>query len=96
MGDFLPGYEATTWGGVGAPKNTSAEIVEKLNREINSALADPKIIGRFADPGAMPFVGSPADFGMLIAKKPRSGAGGQVRGHQAGMIGNLHAAGWRG
>jgi Tripartite tricarboxylate transporter family receptor len=51
VGDFVPGYEATTWFGVGAPKNTPAEIVEKLNKEINAILADPKIKARFADLG---------------------------------------------
>jgi tripartite-type tricarboxylate transporter receptor subunit TctC len=66
--DFVPGYEASTWHGVGAPKATPAEIVAKLNQEINAALADPKIKARFADLGAMPFIGSPADFAKLIAE----------------------------
>jgi tripartite-type tricarboxylate transporter receptor subunit TctC len=67
-GDFVPGYEASTWHGVGAPKATPAEIVEKLNREINAALADPKIKARFVDLGAAPFLGSSADFAKLIAE----------------------------
>jgi len=66
MGEFLPGYEATTWYGVGVPKNTPAEIVEQLNKEVNAALADPKMKVRLADLGvALP--GSPAEFGKLIA-----------------------------
>jgi tripartite-type tricarboxylate transporter receptor subunit TctC len=67
-GDFVPGYEASTWHGVGAPKATPAEIIEKLNHEINTALADPKIKARFTDLGAMPFIGSAADFAKLIAE----------------------------
>jgi tripartite-type tricarboxylate transporter receptor subunit TctC len=68
MSDFVPGYESSTWFGVGAPKNTPAEIVDKLNREINAALADPKIKARLADLGATLLPGSPADFGKLIAE----------------------------
>ena len=67
VGEFLPGYEASFWYGVGVPKNTSAEIVEKLNTEINAALADPKIKARLAEWGATALPGSPADFGKLIA-----------------------------
>ena len=67
VGDFLPGFEAIIWNGVGVPKNTSAEIVDRLNKEINAALADPKIKARFADLGGTPLVMSPADFGKLIA-----------------------------
>jgi tripartite-type tricarboxylate transporter receptor subunit TctC len=66
MGEFFPGYEATTWYGVGVPRNTPAEIVEQLNKEVNAALADPKMKVRLADLGvALP--GSPAAFGKLIA-----------------------------
>jgi tripartite-type tricarboxylate transporter receptor subunit TctC len=64
---FVPGYEASTWTGVGAPKATPAEIVEKLNKEINAALADPKIKARLADLGGTVLPGTPADFGKLIA-----------------------------
>jgi tripartite-type tricarboxylate transporter receptor subunit TctC len=67
VGEFVPGYEASGWSGLGAPKATPAEIVEKLNKEINAALADPKIQTRLADLGGTPLVGSPADFGKLIA-----------------------------
>jgi tripartite-type tricarboxylate transporter receptor subunit TctC len=67
VGEFVPGYKATGWSGLGAPKATPAEIVEKLNKEINAGLADPKIKARLADLGGTPLVGSPADFGKLIA-----------------------------
>src|SRR5262249_24027879 len=69
VGDFLPGFEASTWFGVGAPKATPAEIVEKLNREINAALADPKMKARVADLGGTIIAGSPGDFGTLIAEE---------------------------
>jgi tripartite-type tricarboxylate transporter receptor subunit TctC len=67
--EFVPGYEASAWFGVGAPKATPAEIVEKLNKEINASLADPKIRARFADVGGTALSGSPADFGKLIAEE---------------------------
>jgi tripartite-type tricarboxylate transporter receptor subunit TctC len=65
--EFLPGYEASNWVGVGAPNGTPAEIVDKLNKEINAALADPKLKVRLADLGNAPLALSPADFGRLIA-----------------------------
>jgi tripartite-type tricarboxylate transporter receptor subunit TctC len=67
VGDFLPGYEVSGWQGVGAPKNTAAEIIAKLNNEINTGLADPKLKVRLADLGGTVIAGSPADFGKLIA-----------------------------
>jgi len=67
VADFLPGYESSYWSGIAAPKNTPVDIVEKLNKEINRALADPTIKRRLADLGASVFSGSPADFGRLIA-----------------------------
>jgi tripartite-type tricarboxylate transporter receptor subunit TctC len=67
VGEFVPGYEASTWQGLGAPKSTPAEIIEKLNREINAGLADPRINERLADTGAAPFTGSPGDFGKFMA-----------------------------
>ncbi len=73
VADFVPGYEASTWNGVCAPKNTPVEIVDRLNREINAGLADPKINARLAEVGASAFSGSPADYGKLFAMKPRSG-----------------------
>jgi tripartite-type tricarboxylate transporter receptor subunit TctC len=69
VGDFVPGYEANGSYGIGAPKNTPAEIVDKLNKEINAGLADPKFRARFADLGATVLPGSPADFGTLIASE---------------------------
>ena len=72
--EFVPGYEASGWYGVGGPKNTSAEIVDKLNKEINAALADPQLKARLADLGGTVLAGSPADFGKLHRRrKPRSG-----------------------
>jgi tripartite-type tricarboxylate transporter receptor subunit TctC len=67
VSDLLPGYEASAWQGVGAPKNTPAEIIAKLNNEINNGLADPKLKMRLADLGGTVIAGSPADFGKLIA-----------------------------
>jgi tripartite-type tricarboxylate transporter receptor subunit TctC len=68
VAEFVPDYEASNWFGVGAPKATPAEIVEKLNEEINAGLADPKIKARLAELGAMVLASSPADFGKLIAE----------------------------
>jgi tripartite-type tricarboxylate transporter receptor subunit TctC len=67
LSETLPGYEASTWFGVGAPKATPAEIVNKLNKEINAALDDPKMKARLADLGGTPLPASPAEFGKLIA-----------------------------
>ena len=67
MGDFLSGYEASAWFGIGAPKNTPAKIVDRLNKEINAGLADATIRSRLTDLGATIFAGSPADFAKLIA-----------------------------
>jgi len=67
VGEFVPGYEAGNWFGLGAPKATPAEIVEKLNAAINAGLADPKLKARLADVGGTVLASSPADFGKLIA-----------------------------
>jgi len=67
IGDFVPGYEASGWIGLGAPKNAPAEVVKKLNDEVNSALADPKFKERLADLGGQAFASSPAEFGEFIA-----------------------------
>jgi tripartite-type tricarboxylate transporter receptor subunit TctC len=69
VGEFVPSYEASNWYGVGAPKATPAKIVEKLNKEINAGLADPNMKTRLADLGGTVLVGSPADFGKLIAEE---------------------------
>jgi tripartite-type tricarboxylate transporter receptor subunit TctC len=63
----VPGYEASAWFGIGAPKNTPTETVDKLNNEINAAFADPRIKARIAELGATALPGSPADFGQFIA-----------------------------
>jgi len=67
VGEFVPGYEASGWYGLIAPKDTPAEVVDKLNRETNAVLADPKMKQQLADLGATVFVGSPADLGKFIA-----------------------------
>jgi tripartite-type tricarboxylate transporter receptor subunit TctC len=69
VAEFVPGYEASSWFGVGTPKATPAEIVEKLNKEINAGLADPRLKARLADLGGIALAGSPADFGKLIAEE---------------------------
>ncbi|HEX9468823.1 MAG TPA: tripartite tricarboxylate transporter substrate-binding protein, partial [Bradyrhizobium sp.] len=67
VGEFVPGYEASGWFGVGAPRKTPVEIVDRLNQEINVGLADAKLKARLADLGAAVFVGSPSDFAKHIA-----------------------------
>ena len=67
IAEFVPGYEASSWYGIGAPSNTPAEIVEKLNKEINAGLTDPKFKLQLAAVGGMALPGSPADFKKLIA-----------------------------
>jgi tripartite-type tricarboxylate transporter receptor subunit TctC len=69
IGEFVPGYEASAVNGVGAPASTPTEIVDRLNREINAALSDPTIRAKLVDLGATILVGSPADFGKLIAQE---------------------------
>jgi tripartite-type tricarboxylate transporter receptor subunit TctC len=69
VGDFVPGYEASGWQGVVAPKNTPADIINKLNSEINAALIDPKIKARLADLGVVPMPMTPTQFGKLIAEE---------------------------
>ena len=67
LGDFVPGYEAIEWLGIGVPRNTPTQIIDKLNREINAALADPTFTARLADLGTAPMAMTAADFGKLIA-----------------------------
>jgi len=67
VADFVPGYESSAWYGVGAPKNTPVEIIDRLNKEINAVLADPRMKTRVADMGATLVAGSPAEFGKLVA-----------------------------
>jgi tripartite-type tricarboxylate transporter receptor subunit TctC len=67
VGEFVPGYEASFWTGIGAPRNTPFEIIDKLNHDINVALADPKMKARIAGLGGTGLAGSPNEFGMFIA-----------------------------
>jgi tripartite-type tricarboxylate transporter receptor subunit TctC len=69
VGETVPGYEASAWFGIGAPKNTPAAIVDKLNRTVNAALADPKMKARLAELGGIPLTGSAADFGKVMASE---------------------------
>src|SRR5262249_60470352 len=69
VAEFVPGYEASGWIGLGAPRNTAAEIIDTLNREINAGLADPRIRARIADLGNTPLALSSTDFGKLIAEE---------------------------
>jgi tripartite-type tricarboxylate transporter receptor subunit TctC len=69
VAEFVPGYEASAVNGIGAPRATPTEIVDKLNKEINAGLADPELRARLADIGASVLVGSPADYGKLIAEE---------------------------
>ena len=74
VGDFVPGYEASAWFGIGAPKDTPAEIVEKLNKEINAGLADPKMKARLAELGGTCFAARPPTSASSSPTRPRSGA----------------------
>jgi len=69
LAEFVPGYDAGGWNGIGAPRNTPIEVVDKLNQEINSGLADAALKARFADVGGTVLPGSPADFGKLVAQE---------------------------
>jgi tripartite-type tricarboxylate transporter receptor subunit TctC len=68
LGEFVSGYEASGWTGIGAPRNTSAEIIETLNKAINAALTDPKMKARLANLGLEPLANSPAEFGNYIVQ----------------------------
>jgi tripartite-type tricarboxylate transporter receptor subunit TctC len=67
LGETVPGYAVSVWYGIGAPKNTPTEIIDRLNKEINAGLADPKMTAQLSDLGGTPFAGSPGDFGKFIA-----------------------------
>jgi tripartite-type tricarboxylate transporter receptor subunit TctC len=69
VGEFVPGYETDTWYGIGAPKNTPAEIITLLNAEINAGLADAKMKERFADLGGVALPMSPAEFGKMVREE---------------------------
>jgi tripartite-type tricarboxylate transporter receptor subunit TctC len=67
VNEFVPGYEASAWYGIGAPRGTSTEIIDRLNSAINACLADPILKARLAEVGGLPFLSSPTDFGHFIA-----------------------------
>jgi tripartite-type tricarboxylate transporter receptor subunit TctC len=69
VGEFVPGYETSAWQGIGTPANTPAEIIERLNKEINAGLSHPKIRARLADLGNTALPGSPAEFGKFVAEE---------------------------
>ena len=69
VGNFVPGFEASFWTGIGAPKSTSAEIIDKLNKEINAGLVNQKLKAQLADQGGAVLPGSPVEFGKLIAEE---------------------------
>jgi len=69
VADFVPGYESSQWYGLGAPKGTPTEVIDKLNQEVNAALVDSRMKARFADVGGTVLPGSPANFGKLIAEE---------------------------
>src|SRR5262249_1701466 len=91
VGESLPGYEASAWYGIGAPRHTPAGIVDRLNQEINAGLADPKINARLVDLGGTVIAGSPGDFGKLIADDAAKWArvvkfaGVKAEGYQTGV-----------
>jgi tripartite-type tricarboxylate transporter receptor subunit TctC len=68
LGEFVPGYEASSWAGIGAPRNTSAEIIQTLNKAINAAITDPKMKERLADLGLEPLANAPAEFGNYVVQ----------------------------
>src|SRR4029079_13282917 len=86
IGEFIPGYEMSAWFSVGLPKGTPAEVINKINKEINAALADPKMMARFTELGGIAIGGSPADFGSLIgdetAEWAKRAAGTYVQARQ--------------
>jgi tripartite-type tricarboxylate transporter receptor subunit TctC len=69
LGHFVPGYQVSGWNGIGVPRNTPAEIIEKLNREINAGLGDAKLKAQFAELGATVLLQTPAEFGKLVAQE---------------------------
>ena len=74
VGDFLSGFEAISWFGIGVPQGASTEIIRRLNTEINAGLADLKLKARLAELGGTPLPGTPADFGKLIAEETETWA----------------------
>jgi tripartite-type tricarboxylate transporter receptor subunit TctC len=74
LGEFFPGFEASAWVGIGAPRSTPADLISKLNEEINAALAEPKVRARFAELGGAALISSPAEMGKLVADETRKWA----------------------
>jgi tripartite-type tricarboxylate transporter receptor subunit TctC len=74
VGEFVPGYEAIGWSGIGVPRNTPVTIIDTLNKEVNAGLADPEMKMRLADLGSTPLARSPLDFGKLIADETKKWA----------------------
>jgi tripartite-type tricarboxylate transporter receptor subunit TctC len=74
VNDFVPGYETSSWFGIGAPRDTPTDIVERLNKEVSAGLADPKLKDRIIDLGGSPLVLSPAEFGKFIADETKKWA----------------------
>jgi tripartite-type tricarboxylate transporter receptor subunit TctC len=68
IAEVIPGYEASGWQGIGAPRGTSMAIIDRLNKEVNAALADPQFIARLSDLGGAPFASSPAELGKFIVQ----------------------------
>ena len=69
VGEFVPGYETTAWYGVGAPKGTPVEVIDRIHKEVSAALVDPRMKARFADLGGAPMPMTPAAFARLIAEE---------------------------
>ena len=83
MAEFVPGYEASGFAGIGVPRNTPAEIIDRLNKELNAGLADSKVRGRIVELGGTVQGGTPAEFATIISGGHRKvGEGDQVRRHQ--------------
>jgi tripartite-type tricarboxylate transporter receptor subunit TctC len=83
VGETLPGYEVSVWFGIGAPRDTPVEIINKLNTEINAGLREADFKKRFADLGGVPMPTTPVEFGRLIAAETEMGKGRPSRQHQA-------------
>ena len=92
VGEFLPGFEASAWYGIGAPRDTPAEIIDTLNRGINAALAEPKIKARLEELGCTVIPGSPADLAQHDRRRDREmGQGGDLRRAEAGVMASAFA-----
>ena len=86
IGKSVAGYDITTWYGIGAPRGTPAEIIDKLNRAINAGLADPELTARLPNWGDSPHAHDTSEFGKLVAPKPKVDQGREVRRHRVTVI----------